>query len=208
MDSNDEYFLPDADAEMLAEELEDRDYYKVVNAFWVPAAARWESIRARAKQADIGKLIDDALSLIEADNPKLKGILDKRYARAQLPDGKLGELVDVISSIGFGAANQNAKDLLKQVQKLTNGAHTGEYLTFAELHQLTLDYPDAGFRDLKIVSSNFTRGEKKVFSCDDAEYKDVIISDAIRMSMSILGLFKPYQVYAKIDLASEKRTPH
>ncbi len=115
MDSSDEYFLPDADAEMLAEELEDRDYYKVVNAFWVPAAARWESIRARAKQADIGKLIDDALSLIEADNPKLKGILDKRYARAQLPDGKLGELVDVISSIGFGAANQNAKDLLGQV---------------------------------------------------------------------------------------------
>ena len=65
-----------------------------------------------AKQADIGKLIDDALSLIETDNPKLKGILDKRYARAQLPDGKLGELVDLISSIGFGAAGQYAKDLL------------------------------------------------------------------------------------------------
>ena len=87
----------------------------------------------------------------------------------------------------------------EQVKKLTNGAHTGEHLTFAELHQLTLDYPNVGFRDLKVVASNFTKGEKKVFCYDDVENKDVIISDAIRMSMSIPGLFKPYQVYAKVD---------
>src|SRR6202022_3162204 len=105
LDPNDHYFLPGSDEALIAAELEDRDYYREVNAFWVPEAARWESLRAQAKQADIGKRIDDALSLIEAENPKLKGILDKRYARAQLPDGKLGELVDVISSIGFGAAN-------------------------------------------------------------------------------------------------------
>ncbi len=60
----------------------------------------------RAKQPDIGKRIDDALALIELENPKLKGILDKRYARAQLPDGKLGELVDLISTIGFGDRRQ------------------------------------------------------------------------------------------------------
>lgn len=117
IDQHDDYYIPDADADTLAEELEDRDYYKEVNAFWVPAPARWENLRAQAKQADIGKLIDNALSLIETDNPKLKGILDKRYARAQLPDGKLGVLVDLISSIGFGAANQMAKDLLGQVYK-------------------------------------------------------------------------------------------
>jgi type I restriction enzyme M protein len=112
---NDDYYISDTDRETLAQELEDRDYYREVNAFWVPAAARWESLRARAKQADIGKLIDYALSQIETENPKLKGILDKRYARAQLPDGKLGELVDLISSIGFGGSGQKAKDLLGQV---------------------------------------------------------------------------------------------
>jgi hypothetical protein len=69
----------------LAEELEDRDYYKEVNVFWVPETARWEALRAAAKQPNIGKQIDDALSVIEVENPKLKGILDKRYARAQLP---------------------------------------------------------------------------------------------------------------------------
>ena len=111
-DSQDDYYLEDADPDLINAELEDRDYYKEVNVFWVPEAARWESLRAQAKQADIGKRIDDALSLIETENPKLKGILDKRYARVQLPDGKLGELVDLVSQIGFGESG-NAKTAQK-----------------------------------------------------------------------------------------------
>ncbi|MDD1133901.1 type I restriction-modification system subunit M [Pseudomonas shahriarae] len=114
-DVNDDYYLESDDAELLAQELEERDYYKEVNVFWVPEVARWESIRAAAKQVDIGKRIDEALSAIEVENTSLKNILDKRYARVQLPDGKLGELVDLISIIGFdGDANQ-ARDLLGQV---------------------------------------------------------------------------------------------
>ena len=75
----------------IAAELEDRDYYTSENVFWVPEGARWEALRAAAPQPDIGKRIDEALSLIEVVNPKHKGILDKRFARAQLPDSKLGE---------------------------------------------------------------------------------------------------------------------
>ncbi|MDT6962253.1 class I SAM-dependent DNA methyltransferase [Cupriavidus sp. SZY C1] len=114
-DENDEYFLHDCDEELLTEELEDRDYYREVNVFWVPETARWEQLRGAAKQTDIGKRIDEALAEIEAENSKLKGILDKRYARAQLPDGKLGELVDVVSTIGFGEDASRARDVLGQV---------------------------------------------------------------------------------------------
>lgn len=114
-DEADDYHLPDADTQIIAEELEDRDYYKAANVFWVPSEARWEALRAAAKQSDIGKRIDDALSLIETENPKLKGILDKRYARARLPDGKLGELVDLVSTIGFGDDANTARDVLGQV---------------------------------------------------------------------------------------------
>jgi type I restriction enzyme M protein len=39
---DDDYYFADASAEALAAELEDRDYYKEVNAFWVPEPARWE----------------------------------------------------------------------------------------------------------------------------------------------------------------------
>ena len=114
-DASDDYYLNSDDAELLAQELEERDYYKEVNVFWVPEVARWESIRAAAKQVDIGKRIDEALSAIEVENSSLKNILDKRYARAQLPDGKLGELVDLISTIGFGGDANQARDLLGQV---------------------------------------------------------------------------------------------
>lgn len=115
VDVNDDYFLHDADADFIAEELEERDYYIEVNVFWVPEPARWEGLRANAKQANIGKQIDDALDAIEKENPSLKGILDKRYARAPLPDGKLGELVDLISTIGFGEDQSKARDILGQV---------------------------------------------------------------------------------------------
>lgn len=114
-DENDDYYFPDADEADLEAELEDRDYFKMVNVFWVPENARWEALRANAKQADIGKRIDDALAAIELENPTLKGILDKRYARAPLPDGKLGELVDLISTIGFGEDQSKARDILGQV---------------------------------------------------------------------------------------------
>ena len=111
----DDYFFANATPADLEQELEDRDYYTEVNAFWVPESARWEALRSAAKQVDIGKQIDDALTVIELENPKLKGILDKRYARAQLPDGKLGELVDLVSTIGFGDNPSTARDVLGQV---------------------------------------------------------------------------------------------
>ncbi|MGZ8237601.1 MAG: class I SAM-dependent DNA methyltransferase [Methylobacter sp.] len=146
-DSQDDYYLEDAGQDLFNAELEDRDYYKEANVFWVPEAARWESLRAQAKQADIGKRIDDALSLIETENPKLKGILDKRYARVQLPDGKLGELVDLVSQIGFGEsgnaedrAKNHARDLLGQVYEYflgqfasTEGKRGGQFYTPASI---------------------------------------------------------------------------
>ncbi len=71
------------------------------NVFWMPAVARWESLRARAKQPDICQMIDTALVAIENENPTLRGKLDKRFVAADLEPGRLAELVDLISTIGF-----------------------------------------------------------------------------------------------------------
>ncbi|MGR3911346.1 class I SAM-dependent DNA methyltransferase [Burkholderia sp. SR8] len=146
LDTNDDYFLPDSEEDQIAAELEDRDYYREVNVFWVPEAARWESLRAQAKQADIGKRIDEALAAIEGENPKLKGILDKRYARAQLPDGKLGELVDLISQIGFGNDAIIARDILGQVYEYflgqfasAEGKKGGQFYTPASIVKTLVD---------------------------------------------------------------------
>ncbi|MDR3574274.1 MAG: class I SAM-dependent DNA methyltransferase [Anaerolineaceae bacterium] len=109
---NDDYFLSNkADLER---ELEDRDYYTEANVFWVPASARWEKIRNNAKQTNLGKIIDDALTTIEGENHRLKNILDKRFARTELEPGKLGELVDLVSTIGF-SGGAKAKDVLGEI---------------------------------------------------------------------------------------------
>jgi type I restriction enzyme M protein len=172
LDESDEYYLGADDPELLATELEDRDYYREVNAFWVPEAARWEALRAQAKQADIGKRIDDALALIEVDNPKLKGILDKRFARAQLPDGKLGELVDLVSKIGFGDDTAKAKDILGQVYEYflgqfasAEGKKGGQFYTPASIvntlvavlspHQGTVYDPCCGSGGMFVQSERF-----------------------------------------------------
>ena len=137
-DPKDDYHLDDTS--LIPAELEDRDYYKEVNVFWVPETARWEALRAAAKQPDIGKRIDDALSVIEAENPKLKNILDKRFGRAPLPDGKLGELVDLISTIGFGDDPRLARDVLGQVYEYflgmfasAEGKRGGQFYTPASI---------------------------------------------------------------------------
>lgn len=137
---NDEYYYGDAAAEDLAAELDDRDYYTSANVFWVSEGARWETLRNQAKRPDIGKRIDDALSIIEGENPKLKGILDKRFARAQLPDGKLGELVDLVSTIGFGDNPSVARDVLGQVYEYflgmfasAEGKRGGQFYTPASI---------------------------------------------------------------------------
>ncbi|HEX8005412.1 MAG TPA: type I restriction-modification system subunit M N-terminal domain-containing protein, partial [Trebonia sp.] len=87
----------------------------VDDAFEVPPEARWTYLRERAKQPEIGKLIDHAMDLIEVDNPSLRGALPKTYARLSLDARRLGELVGLISAIGFGPAEHREKDLLGRV---------------------------------------------------------------------------------------------
>ena len=108
-----DYFISE-DPNEYAEELEERDYYIQDNVFWVPQEARWETLRSKAKQPDIGSLVDGAMTAIENENTSLRGKLDKRFGRAQLSQGVLGELIDLISTIGF-ADKYGSSDLLGEV---------------------------------------------------------------------------------------------
>ena len=99
---------------------EDPDEYKAENVFWVPADARWSHLQASAKQPAIGKTVDDAMVAIERDNPRLKGVLPKDYARPGLDKQRLGELIDLIATISLTAASEGEKthrsvDLLGRV---------------------------------------------------------------------------------------------
>jgi len=104
---------------------EDEDEYRADNVFWVPKGARWSHLQASAKQPDIGKVIDDAMLEIEKVNPGLKGVLPKDYARPGLNAVMLGELIDLISGIGFKDAGSASRDLLGRVYEYFLGQFAG-----------------------------------------------------------------------------------
>lgn len=91
---------------------EDRDEYKASNIFWVPKKARWSYIKANAQQPTIGTLVDDAMTAIERDNPSLKGVLPKDFARPGLDKQRLGQIINLVSDIALGSAADRAKDTL------------------------------------------------------------------------------------------------
>ena len=94
---------------------EDRDEYLANNVFWVPQEARWGNLQKQAKSSNIGVLIDDAMTAVERDNRTLKGVLPKDYARPALDKFRLGQLIDLIATIGLGDAESRKKDILGRV---------------------------------------------------------------------------------------------
>jgi len=94
---------------------EDVDEYISRRIFWVPRASRWDYIKDNAKKSEIGKLIDEAMDAIENENHSLKGVLQKNYARPSLNKQRLGELIDLIGTIGLGDKESRSKDILGQV---------------------------------------------------------------------------------------------
>ena len=115
---------------------EDRDEYTAYNVFFVPENARWSYLLNQAKQPNIGKLVDDAMEAIENDNPQLKGVLPKVYARQNLDPTSLGELIDLIGNIALGDAKSRSADVLGHVFEyflgefaLAEGKQGGQFYT-------------------------------------------------------------------------------
>jgi type I restriction enzyme M protein len=94
---------------------EDRDEYRAASIFWVPKEARWQHLKASAPQPAIGTLVDDAMAAIERDNPQLKGVLPKDYARPGLDKQRLGQIINLVSDIALGSAADRARDTLGRV---------------------------------------------------------------------------------------------
>jgi type I restriction enzyme M protein len=115
---------------------DDPDEYRAANVFWVPPEARWDNLQAQARQPTIGRLVDDAMAAIERDNPALKGVLPRDYARPALDKQRLGQLIDLISNIQVGDSDARSKDVLGRVYEYflaqfasAEGKKGGEFYT-------------------------------------------------------------------------------
>ncbi len=126
--------------------LEDRDEYLADNVFWVTPEARWSYLQDNAKQPTIGRLVDDAMLAIEKENPRLKGVLPKNYGRPDLDKTQLGELIDLVGTIGLGDEASRKKDVLGRVYEYflarfasQEGKGGGEFYTPAHIVRLLVE---------------------------------------------------------------------
>ncbi|MCQ8129943.1 type I restriction-modification system subunit M [Methylomonas rivi] len=115
---------------------EDKDEYQAENIFFVPAEARWSFLLAKAKQPDIGTFVDGAMDAIEKENPSLKGVLPKVFARQNLDPTSLGGLIDLVGNIALGDAKARSADVLGHVFEyflgefaLAEGKQGGQFYT-------------------------------------------------------------------------------
>ena len=115
---------------------EDPDEYRAENIFWVPPEARWEVLKNQAPQPAIGQIVDGAMTAIERENPAVKDVLPKEYARPALDKERLGQLINLISNIRVGDADARSKDVLGRVYEYflsqfasAEGKKGGEFYT-------------------------------------------------------------------------------
>ncbi|QDV57214.1 N-6 DNA methylase [Rosistilla oblonga] len=206
--SDDEY------RETIRQELEVPDYYLEENVFWVPAVARWKTIQENAalpagteieiaggkkttyKITSIGKLIDEALTAVEQDNPKLKGVLNKNYTQLQLPAESLTGLIDLIAEIPFQHESLDAKDILGHVYEyflgqfaLAEGKKSGQYDTPKSIINLIVEmlepfkgrvyYPAMGCIVDRVLRAFTDKDTKKIVSTFHAWKRGPILSPSL-----------------------------
>ena len=97
------------------EDPEDRDHYTAEGIFWVPKASRWSGLQKKAKEPNIGQLVDKAMEQIEKENPSLLGVLPKDFGRPEVDKERLGQLIDQLSKLDLAAGAHGGKDLLGRV---------------------------------------------------------------------------------------------
>lgn len=115
---------------------EDKDEYAAESVFFVPPEARWSYLLAKATQPDIGSYIDDAMDCIEKENPSLKGVLPKVFARQSLDPISLAGLIKLVGDIALGDAKARSADVLGHVFEyflgefaLAEGKQGGQFYT-------------------------------------------------------------------------------
>jgi type I restriction enzyme M protein len=138
--------LQSGEGEYVGADPEDKDEYKAENVFFVPEIARWSYLQSKAKLPEIGKDVDNAMDAIEHDNPSLKDVLPKVYARGNLDPTSLGGLIDLIANIALGDAKARSADVLGHVFEyflgefaLAEGKKGGQFYTPRSVVELLVE---------------------------------------------------------------------
>jgi len=147
-DPQSDYYVAEEEAryEVLTDFAEDRDFYTQDNVFWVPAEARYGTLLQQASQPGLGQRLDAAMAAIEQDNPKLRGVLYRDFARLPLEAGRLGELMEIIARMRFDPAAHGSRDVFGEVYEymlgefaMIEGKNAGQFYTARSVVQTLVE---------------------------------------------------------------------
>lgn len=205
-DPSSEYFVKEENARYGV--AEDRDEYLAENIFWVPPEARWDYLQKNAKRPEIGTLVDDAMAAIERDNKTLKGVLPKDYARPALDKARLGEIIDLIATIGLGDERSRQQDILGRVYEYflarfaaAEGKLGGQFYTpqcvvrtlveMLEPYKGRVFDPCCGSGGMFVQAAKFVQAH----ASSNGNGKKAKVSPAVRRDISIYGQESNYTTW-------------
>lgn len=181
-------------------------FYNAKNVFYLEEISRWSYIIHDAKQNNIAKKIDDALSAVETSNPSLKGALPSNYyVSLGLDKSKLASLLDEINNIDTLKDREN--DLIGRVYEyflakfaIAEGKGKGEYYTPKSIVNLIAEIiepyrgkiydPCCGSGGMFVQSMKFIEahhGNKRDISVYGQEYTNTTYKLA-KMNLAIRGI--------------------
>lgn len=181
-------------------------FYNAKNVFYLEEISRWSYIIHDAKQNNIAKKIDDALSAVETSNPSLKGALPSNYyVGLGLDKSKLASLLDEINNIDTLKDREN--DLIGRVYEyflakfaIAEGKGKGEYYTPKSIVNLIAEIiepykgkiydPCCGSGGMFVQSMKFIEahhGNKRDISVYGQEYTNTTYKLA-KMNLAIRGI--------------------
>ena len=130
------YMPEDMREEALAMMVEDKDAYTQDNVFWIPPEARFDHLLKQASSTKLPQLLDDAMTAIEHENAKLRGVLYRDFARLPLEAGKLGDLMETVAKMRFKSEDHGSRDVFGEVYEyflgefaLAEGQKAGQFYT-------------------------------------------------------------------------------
>ncbi|MEF2175886.1 MAG: class I SAM-dependent DNA methyltransferase [Candidatus Absconditabacteria bacterium] len=157
--------------------LEDRDVYISEGVLFLPKEARYEYFIDNMANPQLAKIIDDAMDIIEKNEPRFKGILPKVYVEysRQLDYKKLGEIVRIFGEIGFHGGEADSIDVLGKIYEYFIGKFAeiggGEFYTPSCIVQILVEIlepyegrvfdPACGSGGMFIQSAKFLEKQNK-----------------------------------------------
>jgi type I restriction enzyme M protein len=176
--------------------------YQARGVMYVPETARFTYLRGLAEGSDIGGALNRAMETIETENPDLKGVLPRDYAR--FDNSVLAELLRLVGSIPDdieGDAFGKIYEYFLGNFAMTEGQRGGEFFTPTSIVKLIVDIiepfkgrildPACGSGGMFVQSARFVEEHQKNPTAEISIFGQERVEETIRlakMNLAVHGL--------------------